>query len=148
GAEARLRGVEVASEAPAEPLVVEGDPVHLQQVVLNLLQNAFVAAADGAAPSEPRRISVISARAAGRATVAVSDSGPAVGEEVLASLFKPFFTTRADGLGMGLAISKRLVEAHDGRIWARRAGERGLVVGFDLPLSRLELPGRAAAAGA
>ena len=53
--------------------------------------------------------------------------------EVLANLFRPFFTTRDDGLGMGLAISKRLVEAHDGRISARRAGAQGLVVSFELP---------------
>lgn len=72
---------------------------------------------------------------ADRVQVCVADVGPPVTNHVLANLFRPFFTTRENGLGMGRAICKRLVEAHEGRIWARRAGALGLMVGSELPLA-------------
>jgi signal transduction histidine kinase/Tfp pilus assembly protein PilF len=132
GAEARMKGVTLVLEPPREPLAVSGDPVHLQQVVLNLVQNAL-AAVTAVEPPSLRRV-VVRARGDETAvTVTVEDSGPPVAAEVLAEMFKPFFTTRPDGLGMGLAISKRLVEAHHGELWARHGSERGLVVGFRLP---------------
>jgi len=134
-AEARLRGVSIDLETSAEPLTVDGDPVLLQQVVLNLLQNAIAVMADVGDDGVPKRVVVVGTENDGKVRVSVTDGGPAVDDEVLANLFRPFFTTRDDGLGMGLAISKRLVEAHDGRIWARRAGERGLIVAFELPHS-------------
>jgi signal transduction histidine kinase len=135
-AEARLHGVSIDLDTSAGPLPVDGDPVLLQQVVLNLLQNAIAVMADVDDDKRPsKRVTVLGTLDGGRVRVSVTDAGPAVDDEVLANLFRPFFTTRDDGLGMGLAISKRLVEAHAGRIWARRAGERGLVVAFELPLS-------------
>ncbi len=132
-AEARLHAVSIDLETAPDPLPVNGDPVLLQQVVLNLLQNAITAMASVENSAGPKRVNVIGARDDGKIRVSVTDSGPVVDDEVLANLFRPFFTTRDDGLGMGLAISKRLVEAHDGRISARRAGAQGLVVSFELP---------------
>jgi len=132
-AEAGLHQVSIDLTTPAEPLPVEGDPVLLQQVVLNLLQNAISAVAEPEAEDDERIVTVTAETRAGRVQVSVADGGPPIADDVLANLFRPFFTTRADGLGMGLAICKRLVEAHEGRIWAQRAGARGLVVGFELP---------------
>lgn len=134
GAEARMRATELLVEGPRHGPEVLGDPVQLQQVILNLLQNAITASAE-AAP--PRRVRLRAGCEGGRAVLAVEDAGPPVADEVLGRLFEPFFTTRAEGLGMGLAISRRLVEAHGGRMWARRreSDAGGLVVGFDLPLA-------------
>jgi signal transduction histidine kinase len=134
GAEARLRATELLLEGPRPGPEVLGDPVHLQQVILNLLQNAITASAEA---TPPRRVRLRAIGEGDRAVVAVEDAGPPIADEVLSRLFEPFFTTRAEGLGMGLAISRRLVEAHGGRMWARRreGAPGGLVVGFDLPLA-------------
>ena len=135
-AEARLHEVTISLDQPAEELPVDGDPVLLQQVVLNLLQNSIAVTAELEDGKVPKLVTVAAERTADEVEVSVKDPGEPISDEVLANLFRPFFSTREDGLGMGLAISKRLVEAHDGRIWARRAGERGLVVTFELPICR------------
>ena len=69
-------------------------------------------------------------------TVSVEDVGPPVAEATLEAMFTPFHTTKPEGLGMGLAISRSIVEAHGGRLWAARREERGLVVTFTLPVPR------------
>jgi signal transduction histidine kinase len=133
-AEARLHEVTISLDQPDVELTVDGDPVLLQQVVLNLLQNSIAVTAELEDGSPPKVVVVVAERTADAVRVSVEDPGESISDEVLANLFRPFFSTREDGLGMGLAISKRLVEAHDGRIWARRAGQRGLVVVFELPI--------------
>jgi two-component system sensor kinase FixL len=67
--------------------------------------------------------------------VSVSDSGPDVPEEVFVRLFEPFFSTKSDGLGLGLSLSRSIVEAHGGRLWAERAAEGGSVFQLELPLA-------------
>ncbi len=134
-AEARLHEVSISLDQPDDELLVDGDPVLLQQVVLNLLQNSIAAVTDQEDNEISRTVAVTAKTGAETVTVSVEDSGPGVDDEVLANLFRPFFTTREGGLGMGLAISKRLVEAHDGRIWARRPGVGGLLVTFELPIA-------------
>ncbi|MEX1310382.1 MAG: tetratricopeptide repeat-containing sensor histidine kinase [Candidatus Sulfomarinibacteraceae bacterium] len=139
-AEARLHEVTISLDQPAEELPVDGDPVLLQQVVLNLLQNSIAVTAELEDGKVPKLVTVAAERTADEVEVSVKDPGEPISDEVLANLFRPFFSTREDGLGMGLAISKRLVEAHDGRIWAHRAGARGLVVAFELPICRDRSP--------
>lgn len=130
GAEARLRQVALELEKPAGPLWVEGDRVHLQQILLNLVQNGIDAAA-GEAP-EHRRLT-LEVKAAGKVVeVAATDLGRPVESEVLERMFEPFFTTKFEGLGLGLAICKRLIEALGGELWVRRNPQRGLTVGFRL----------------
>ena len=101
---------------PAAALpVTYGDPVQIQQVILNLLTNAITAVANGGAPT--RKVTVwTSAGTAPYLELSVHDSGKGIAEADLDGIFEPFFTTKPDGLGMGLAISRTIVEAHRGRL--------------------------------
>ncbi len=117
--------------APGLPLV-SGDRVHLSQVLLNLIMNGMDAIQ--ASQSGNKRV-VIEARPReeGKVEVAVTDSGPGVPPEVIDKVFDPFYTTKSEGLGMGLPISRTIIEAHGGRLWAERAsGGRGLTFRFTL----------------
>ena len=134
--EARRHEVAFEVDLPLEDLSVAADAVHMQQVVLNLTQNAIRAAASQAASSREKAwVGIEARRENGSVVVAVSDSGPGAVPEVLDRMFEPFFTTSEDGMGMGLAICRRLVQAHGGQIWARPRAEGGLTVSFCLPPS-------------
>jgi signal transduction histidine kinase len=106
---------------PDLPLVA-GDRVQVSQVLLNLLINAMDAVQSCSV--DAKRI-VIEARAvpSGTIEVAVRDSGPGIPHECIEKVFTPFFTTKAAGTGMGLAVSRTIVEAHGGHIWAERSAE-------------------------
>ena len=111
---------------------VAGDRVHLSQVLLNLIINGMDALQT--CPGSNKRL-VIEARPReeGRVEVAVTDSGPGVPPEVINKVFDPFYTTKAGGLGMGLPISRSIIEAHGGRLWAEHArGGGGLTFRFTL----------------
>jgi signal transduction histidine kinase len=111
---------------------VRGDAIQLQQVILNLALNAEAAMADGA--SEPRRLTVETTEgAAGTVQVCVRDTGVGVKEGDLERIFTPFVTTKVAGLGMGLSISRSIVEAHGGTIRAERNPDGGLSVHVVLP---------------
>ena len=113
--------------------LVRGDAIQLQQVILNLTLNAEAAMADAA--DEPRRLTVETAEgAAGTVEVCIRDTGVGVKEGDLEHIFKPFVTTKVAGLGMGLSISRSIVEAHGGTIRAERNAERGLSVHVELPV--------------
>jgi len=111
--------------APDLPVVV-GDIVQIQQVILNLLTNAITAAATGA--SSARKVTVRTSSApAPYVELAVRDSGNGIAEAHHARIFEPFFTTKPDGLGMGLAISRAIVEAHGGRLLAGNVPAGGAI---------------------
>jgi two-component system sensor kinase FixL len=119
--------------APDLPLVM-GDPVHLQQVLLNLILNAIDAVDDVAAPK--RKVTVRAERHGDtEIEVAVEDSGPGITPERRGRLFEPFFTTKANGMGIGLSISRTIIEAHGGRIWAENNAREGATFRFTLPLA-------------
>lgn len=126
GADASVR-----LELSPSPVVVHADRVQLEQVVVNLVRNGLEAVAGG----EVRRITVRTALAESRVEVSVEDTGIGVPEREQGKLFDAFFTSKQDGLGMGLSISRTIVEAHDGRIWATPRRQGGLVVQFTLPHS-------------
>jgi PAS domain S-box-containing protein len=111
---------------------IEGDRVQLQQVVLNLIVNAVQAM--GAIAEGPRELFIVTARAEPNGVlVAVKDSGPGVAPANLAQLFASFYTTKPDGLGMGLSICRSIIEAHGGRIWATANQPRGAIFNFTIP---------------
>jgi two-component system sensor kinase FixL len=125
---------------PAGPLSIQADRIQIEQVVLNLVQNAFEAVET--VPARERKVRVrairvrVSRLVSGEAKVTVEDSGPGIPAEVAASMFEAFFTTKADGLGMGLAIARSIVQSHHGRLWIeRRRRPQGAAVSFSLPLA-------------
>jgi PAS domain S-box-containing protein len=115
--------------------LIEGDRVQLQQVVLNLIVNAVQAM--GAVADGPRELFIITAQAEPNGVlVAVKDSGPGVAPANLEQLFAPFYTTKPDGLGMGLSICRSIVEAHGGRLWVTANLPRGAIFHFTVPTRR------------
>ena len=115
---------------------VLADRLQVEQVLLNLMKNALDAMA--ALPAAERRI-VVAARPDGdHFRVCVNDNGSGVDPAAMQHLFEPFFTTKPDGVGLGLAICKRAVEAQGGRLWAEPGGGVGLSVCFTLPRSAIE----------
>lgn len=119
------------SLAPDVPLI-EGDRVGLQQVVLNLLVNAIEAMKGSGAGS--RKLAIASARdGANTVTVEVRDSGPGVDPDHADRLFEAFYSTKADGIGMGLSISRSIIEAHGGRLWVTPSLPHGAAFRFSLP---------------
>jgi signal transduction histidine kinase len=129
--EAHRHGAELVVEAGAGVPRVLGDAIQLQQVVLNLVRNGAEAMSGQAGRREVR---IRTWGTAGeQVTVSVEDDGPPIDEATLSGMFTPFSTTKAEGLGIGLAISRSIVEAHAGRLWAGRRAGRGLAVRFALP---------------
>jgi PAS domain S-box-containing protein len=131
--------------APSLPLVY-GDRIQLQQVLLNLLMNAY----DAVLPTDidQRRVTLTTAAEDGHVIVSVADRGVGVSDEQLRMMFQPFFTTKRDGMGLGLSICRTIVDAHGGVIAAARNPDRGLTCSFSLPafaqtpVARLESPAR------
>jgi signal transduction histidine kinase len=132
GGDARRRGVTLTAElAPSLP-VVDADRVCLQQVVLNLIMNAMDAM--DLVEAGERQLSVRTRRLDGAVEVAVSDTGGGIPADRLPKLFDAFFTTKKEGLGLGLAIARSIVEAHRGRIWAEDHRGRGATFRLTLPV--------------
>jgi C4-dicarboxylate-specific signal transduction histidine kinase len=111
---------------------VRGDRVQLQQVILNLILNAVEAMSGLDGGPRELRISVGEAESNG-VLVAVQDSGPGLDPQNMDHVFDAFYTTKSDGMGMGLAICRSIVEAHEGRLWATANRPRGAVFQFTLP---------------
>jgi len=121
-----------AFTAPTQ-LLVKGDSVQFQQVISNLIVNAMDAMSK--TPSGERRVIVRTGRANDFAEVLVSDTGPGIPSDKIKEVFEPFFTTKPQGMGLGLSISRTIVEAHHGRIWAENQAGGGAVFHIRLPLS-------------
>jgi two-component system sensor kinase FixL len=116
---------------------VEGDRIQLQQVVLNLILNG-VEAMSGV-DEGPRELLVRTEReASGGVLVTVRDSGPGLDPQNVDRLFETFYTTKPEGMGMGLPICRSIIEAHEGRLWATTNEPRGAVFQFTLPPDRNE----------
>ena len=110
---------------------MKGDRVHLQQVLLNLILNGMDAL-NGTTQND-RRVTV-GAQLDGPQSVeiAVSDTGSGIPADELARVFEPFFTTKPQGMGMGLPISRTIIEAHGGRLWAENNNDGGATFRFTL----------------
>lgn len=114
----------------AADLRVLGDRVQLQQVLINLIMNAIEATRT--LTERPRRILIKSSRHSDGVLVQVQDNGPGIGPKQAEHIFEPFFSTKPEGVGMGLAISRSIVESHGGRLWVE-AGSNGALFEFTLP---------------
>lgn len=109
---------------------VMANRVELQQVTVNLIRNAVEALA---ANTTPRRIEIRTERENGHAIVTVADNGPGLNEDVCDKLTEPFFSTKPDGMGMGLAISRTIIDAHEGELHFDQASGVGARVSFEVP---------------
>jgi len=120
---------------------VRGDRIHLQQVVLNLLLNAFDAMKDVPASEREIQLSII-AENDHILRVGVNDCGMGLPGETFERVFEPFYTTKGEGLGMGLTISRSIIEVHGGRLWAESNDPQpGMTFYFTVPFWREESRG-------
>jgi len=113
---------------------VTADRVQLQQVIFNLVTNAIEAMSSTTAGERILRLRS-EATETGECIVAIADTGPGIEPEALQRIFEPFFTSKSKGMGMGLSISRSIVEAHGGRLWVTGNTPRGAVFQFVLPVA-------------
>ena len=133
GSDAIIRNIAITLDLDPQPIIVRGDRVQLQQVILNLLVNAMEAIGHDNA----ERVVYVSCRRTEQqdVRVMVHDSGVGLAEGAEKRVFDPFYTTKINGMGMGLSIAQSIIELHGGSIRARNAGTRGTIVEFVLPLA-------------
>ena len=133
--EATRRNIEMRVNGIQRPLLVRVDPVHLQQVIVNLVTNGMDAMAD--TPGMLVSITIQTALAEGSTVeVSVSDSGTGIPEHKLSEIFDTFYTTKEQGTGLGLSVARTIIETYGGKIWAENQAGGGAVFRFTLPLIR------------
>jgi len=130
--EAVKTGVTVGTQLAGELPRIQCDRVQLQQVMLNLIINAIQSMSGVEDGNRELQISTVSIEPEG-VCVAVRDTGHGLRPESLPCLFEPFYTTKPDGMGMGLSICRSIIEAHGGRLWATRCEPRGALFQFTIP---------------
>ncbi len=128
--------VKLRVELDLTPVNISADRVQLQQVILNLIINACQAMTE-VDPRE-RILKVRSWQYDGDSMLEISDCGGGISDQALPSLFQPFFTTKSDGLGMGLSICRSIIEYHDGRIWANNNEGGGAVFTLAIPVLKIQ----------
>ena len=131
--EARSRGVILRSKFAGVPLPVEGDPIQLEQVLSNLIINAMDAMSE--TPPPEKIVTVATALDGGFAEVSIADTGPGIAPEIRAKVFEPFYSTKPEGMGMGLSIVRTIIEAHNGEIRAENSYHGGGLFRVRLPLA-------------
>jgi C4-dicarboxylate-specific signal transduction histidine kinase len=114
--------------------LLSGDPIQLKQVILNLVINAFDAVSEGNGVPGVGALSITTSSSNGWVEVNVSDNGPGLPDDVVKDCFEPFATTKPEGLGMGLTISRSIVEAHGGKLVAETDPRGGATLRILLPV--------------
>jgi PAS domain S-box-containing protein len=133
--EARNKQIEVVLDIPPAPVMVEGDRDKMKQVILNLSRNGMEAMDQGG------RLTVRAQCLDDQVEITVSDEGPGIPDPELEKIFVPFYTTKKQGTGLGLSVSKRIVEEHRGCSFSLASGrEKGAVAKITMPISACELP--------
>ncbi len=131
--EAIIRNIKVEVDIPKDLPCAKVDRVQIQQVIVNLMMNGVEAME--CEPASERKLIVRARRANDAIRVAVRDFGRGIGVPETKKLFEPFFTTKDSGLGMGLALSRAVMEAHGGYIWGEDNPDKGATFYFDLPIT-------------
>ena len=131
--EAARNGVALRTQLAPDLPEVRGDRVRLQQVILNLVVNAIDATRESSSGSREILIRCQREGASG-ILVSVEDNGPGFAPGLIEKIFDPFFTTKPQGIGMGLSISRSIIESHQGRLWAAPRPSGGAIVQFTLPV--------------
>jgi PAS domain S-box-containing protein len=130
--EVRKNHVWLKTQLSADVPLILADRIQLQQVILNLMINAVEALT--AVPDTERVLQITTtAGPSGDVSLTVGDSGPGLDQEKLEEIFGAFYTTKPDGMGMGLAVSRSIIEAHGGNLWASKNEPRGAIFQFTLP---------------
>jgi two-component system sensor kinase FixL len=128
--DAELLGISSRIELDPSARWVQADRIQVQQVLINLIRNAVQAMAE----SPVRELAICAKlRTGGMVEITVLDTGTGIAEQLLDSLFSPFQSSKPDGLGIGLSISRTIVEAHGGKVWAENRPEGGALFRFTLP---------------
>jgi C4-dicarboxylate-specific signal transduction histidine kinase len=131
--EAVKTGVTIHTRLASDLPRIHGDRVQLQQVMLNLIVNA-IQAMSSLGDSQRNLEVTAETDAQNSVCVRVRDTGPGLRPEGYSRLFEPFYTTKSDGMGMGLAICRAIIDDHGGRLWASANEPRGAVFQFTLPI--------------
>jgi C4-dicarboxylate-specific signal transduction histidine kinase len=126
-----VRHVQVVCTLPDDLPAVRADGVQIQQVLLNLVLNAAEAMKDN--DVHDRRIDITAMRDGQGLRISISDCGPGIAPDQLERVFDAFYSTKREGLGLGLAISRSIISAHGGRLWSTSDGRRGSAFHFTLP---------------
>ena len=131
----QTRGRIVCDLAP-EIAAVRADPIQIEQVVVNLARNGLESMQE---TPEEQRILTIGTRQRDEQTIEVfvRDRGKGIGEQELKKIFEPFFTTKPEGMGMGLAISRSIIQTHEGRLWVSANEDGGSTFHFTLPVTQM-----------
>jgi len=130
--ELRRRGVTLQTQLNEHLPIVQADKVQLQQVVLNLVMNGIEAMQS----AQPRVLKVQTDQTkSGTVRVLIEDTGTGIDPSNLDRIFKPLFTTKENGMGMGLSICRSIIERHGGRIWQAAVVNGGSIFQFELPIS-------------
>jgi PAS domain S-box-containing protein len=130
--DANLHKLKISTELATELPEAQGDPIQLQQVLINLILNGVQAM--NAMHSSGQLVISTSLRDKGEIKVSVTDSGPGIDEELADHIFEAFFTTKREGMGMGLSICRSILSAHGGRIWMEPSADGGSTFSFSLPV--------------
>jgi PAS domain S-box-containing protein len=132
GDEAKRKSVSIRTQFADDLSSISGDRVQLQQVLLNLVMNAMEAMSS--VEERPRELRITTRNIdADQVQVTVKDSGPGIDPNTLDKIFDPFYTTKPGGMGMGLSISRSILQAHGGRLWAAAKDGPGTIFHFSLP---------------
>jgi signal transduction histidine kinase len=135
--EALKNGVSVRTQLADGLPLIQGDGVQLQQVILNLILNAVQSM--GAVTNGTREVLITTSQTEpNEVCLGVQDTGPGLSPESLSRLFEPFYTTKPEGMGIGLCICRSIIEAHGGRLWPTRCEPRGALFQFTIPATRAD----------
>ena len=129
------KGVRVELDLTTDSAPIVGDWIHLQQVLVNMMLNAMEAMSDTSRGH--RHLTVRTLRYDDHVQIAVKDAGHGIRGEHVSQIFEPFFTTKGQGMGIGLSISRTIVEAHGGRVAAQNNAEGGATVWFTIPVTEV-----------